>query len=74
MYTRFNIMLFTIMVFMALSGCSDNSNSQIADPKAAGAQAESPTTITIATTQDSMGDKLDAATYNGTRHAICLCI
>ncbi|WP_240415220.1 ABC transporter substrate-binding protein [Paenibacillus periandrae] len=69
MYTRFNIMLFTFMVIMALSGCSDNSNSQIAGPKAADVQAESPTTITIATTQDSMGDKLDAATYNGTRHA-----
>jgi peptide/nickel transport system substrate-binding protein len=68
MFKRFSwLIVFSLLFILALAGCSDSKPT--VEKEAGKAVESSKKNIVVATIQDSMGDKLDASTYNGTRHA-----
>ncbi|WP_068619639.1 ABC transporter substrate-binding protein [Paenibacillus tuaregi] len=62
MFSRYRVSVATVLALLLLVGCSQVKNSN------SGSAQEADKQIVVAMTQDAEGDKLDAATYNGTRH------
>lgn len=61
MYSRYRFSTAIVLTLLLLAGCS-----QVESP-VSGSGQEADKQILVAVTQDGEGDKLDAATYNGTR-------
>ncbi|GJM72552.1 hypothetical protein HMSSN036_47680 [Paenibacillus macerans] len=62
MFSRYRFSVAAVLALLLLVGCSQVKSSN------SGSAQEADKQIVVAVTQDTEGDKLDAATYNGTRH------